>query len=143
MGLSTTVNYNAIFWLSVQLPAGTTNVSVAFIDLEFATHRVHMDHRFLKLKSSLSTDRKTLTVTGPPSATHYPPGLAYLYVVTDAGVPSFGHKTLIGTGASPRVDKGAMANMLSNSRTNARFAPAASPTVGEGSNVATAVILAP
>jgi len=34
-----------------------------------------------------------------------------LFVVAD-GVPSFGHRTIIGTGASPPVDEGAIANML-------------------------------
>ncbi|THU77179.1 hypothetical protein K435DRAFT_702963 [Dendrothele bispora CBS 962.96] len=46
-GLPATVGYNAVFSLSVSLPAGATNVSVALIDLGFATHGVHMDHRFL------------------------------------------------------------------------------------------------
>ena len=78
------------------------------IDLGFATHGVHMDHRSVKLVSSLSSDKRTLTVTGPPSGRHYPPGPAFIYVVTDAGVPSFGHKTIIGTGASPHVDQGAI-----------------------------------
>jgi len=75
----------------------------------FATHGVHMDQRLVKLESVLSLDRKTLTVTGPPSPRHYPPGPAYLYIMTGKGVPSFGHKTLIGTGATPPVDEGAIA----------------------------------
>jgi len=79
------------------------------MDLGFATHGVHMDQRVVKLVSTLSSDNRTLTITGPPSAKHYPPGPAFLYVVTNAGVPSFGHKTLIGTGASPPVDQGAIA----------------------------------
>jgi len=79
------------------------------IDLGFATHGVHMDHRSVKLVSSLSSDKKTLSITGPPSGKHYPPGPAFIYVVTDAGVPSFGHKTIIGTGASPPVDQNAIA----------------------------------
>lgn len=79
------------------------------MDLGFATHAVHMDQRFVGLVSVLSADQTTLEVTGPPSSSIYPPGPAYLYVVTDSGVPSFGHKTLIGTGASPPVDEGAIA----------------------------------
>ncbi|KAF9567095.1 copper radical oxidase [Agrocybe pediades] len=108
-GLPSTVNYNAKFTLNVQLPSGTTSVSVLIMDLGFATHGVHMDQRVVKLVATLSSDKQTLTVTGPPSARHYPPGPAYLYVVTNAGVPSFGHKTLIGTGAAPPVDQGAIA----------------------------------
>ncbi|KAF5346587.1 hypothetical protein D9758_013485 [Tetrapyrgos nigripes] len=139
-GLPATVAYGSTFKLSVQLP-DNTDVSVALIDLGFATHGVHMDHRFVQLESNLSSDRKTLTVTGPPSGTHYPPGPAYLYVVTNNGVPSIGHKTLVGTGTSPPVDVDAIANMRSSARTHANLdPPAPSPTVGEGSNVADAVI---
>ena len=79
------------------------------MDLGFSTHGVHMDQRLVKLISALSPDRRTLTVTGPPSARHFPPGPAFVFLVTDGGVPSFGHKTLIGTGASPPVDLGAIA----------------------------------
>jgi Galactose oxidase-like, Early set domain len=79
------------------------------MDLGFATHGVHMDQRLVELTASLSSDRTTLTVHGPPNGKIYPPGPAYLYVVTNTGVPSFGHKTLIGTGGSPPVDEGAIA----------------------------------
>ncbi|KAL0581691.1 hypothetical protein V5O48_000397 [Marasmius crinis-equi] len=141
-GLPATVNFGAKFTLSVTLPAGVNNVSVNAIDLGFATHGVHMDHRSVKLVSSLSADKKTLTVTGPPSGKHYPPGPAFIYVVTDGGVPSFGHKTIIGTGASPPVDQGAIDNML---RSTSGPSPNLQGTQaeggqGEGSDVATAVI---
>ncbi|THU91855.1 hypothetical protein K435DRAFT_673254 [Dendrothele bispora CBS 962.96] len=98
-GLPATVDYNSQFQLSVDLPFMVDIILT--LDCSFATHGVHMDQRYLKLKSILSLNRTILTVTGPPSARHYPPGPAYLYVVTSAGVPSFGHRTLIGTGASP------------------------------------------
>ncbi|KDR81327.1 hypothetical protein GALMADRAFT_136335 [Galerina marginata CBS 339.88] len=124
-GLPATVNYNVKFDLAVQLPTGVTSVTAVIIDLGFATHAVHMDQRLVKLVTTLSADRRTLTVTGPPSAKHYPPGPAYLYVVTSAGVPSFGHKTLIGTGASPPVDQGAIANLL-----NTQVSPPLAPQVG-------------
>jgi hypothetical protein len=78
------------------------------MDLGFATHGVHMDQRFVKLVSKLSRDKKTLTVTGPPTSRIYPPGPAFLYVVTAGGVPSFGHRTIVGTGASPPVDQDAI-----------------------------------
>ncbi|KAJ7318574.1 glyoxal oxidase N-terminus-domain-containing protein [Mycena albidolilacea] len=107
-GLPATVDYNSKFTLSVQLPPDITEVTVALMDLGFATHGVHMDQRFVKLVSKLSPDKKTLTVTGPPTSRIYPPGPAFLYVVTAAGVPSFGHKIIIGTGASPPVDQGAI-----------------------------------
>ncbi|KAJ7353069.1 glyoxal oxidase N-terminus-domain-containing protein [Mycena albidolilacea] len=107
-GLPATVNYDSKFTLSVQLPPDTTGVTVALMDLGFATHGVHMDQRFVRLVSKLSPDKKTLTVTGPPTSRIYPPGPAFLYVVTAGGVPSFGHKTIVGTGASPPVDQGAI-----------------------------------
>ncbi|KAF9028787.1 copper radical oxidase [Hymenopellis radicata] len=110
--LPATVDYTQTFTLSVSLPDTASNVSVALMDPGFATHGVHMDQRMLKLVSSLSSDRMTLTVIGPPTPALYPPGPAYLFVVTDEGVPSFGHKTLIGTGAAPPNDAGATANML-------------------------------
>ncbi|KAJ7591739.1 glyoxal oxidase N-terminus-domain-containing protein [Mycena floridula] len=111
-GIPSTVDYKTLFDLSVDLPEGTTKVTVALIDLGFSTHGVHMDHRFVKLLSSLSKDKKTLTVTGPPSARIYPPGPGFLYIITDDGVPSFGHKTIIGTGASPPVDQGAIDKLV-------------------------------
>ncbi|KAJ7753128.1 glyoxal oxidase N-terminus-domain-containing protein [Mycena maculata] len=127
-GLPATINYNVSFNLAVTLPANTTNVTVALIDLGFATH----------------ANKETLTVKAPPTGAIYPPGPAYLYIVTNTGAPSFGHKTIVGTGASPAVDEGAIANMLSNtSGPSADVVPAfqeMAPSSGEGSDVPTSVI---
>ncbi|KAJ7239563.1 glyoxal oxidase N-terminus-domain-containing protein [Mycena haematopus] len=145
-GLPATINYNVTFNLAVTLPANTTNVTVALMDLGFATHAVHMDQRLVQLVSTLSSDKKTLTVKAPPTGAIYPPGPAYLYVVTNTGAPSFGHKTIVGTGASPPVDEGAIANMLSQTTGPSSVVPAfqaMAPSSGDGSNVATAVIPAP
>ncbi|KAJ7206664.1 glyoxal oxidase N-terminus-domain-containing protein [Mycena pura] len=117
-GLPATVNYNSQFTLSVELPPDTNDVTVALMDLGYSTHGVHVDQRFVKLVSNLSNNQKTLTVTGPPTSRIFPPGPAFLYVVTAGGVPSFGHKLIIGTGASPPVDQGAIDNMNSNTNTN-------------------------
>ncbi|KAJ7230312.1 glyoxal oxidase N-terminus-domain-containing protein [Mycena pura] len=144
-GLPATINYNAAFTLTVTLPASTTNVTVALMDLGFATHGVHMDQRLVYLAATLSADKKTLTVKAPPTAAIYPPGPAYLYVVTNTGAPSFGHKTIVGTGASPPVDQAAIANMLKTTP-GPSVVPsfqAMAPSSGEGSDVATAVIPAP
>ncbi|KAJ7483518.1 glyoxal oxidase N-terminus-domain-containing protein [Mycena latifolia] len=144
-GLPATINYNVTFNLAVTLPANTVNVTVALMDLGFATHGVHMDQRLVQLVSTLSADKKTLTVKAPPTAAIYPPGPAYLYVVTNTGAPSFGHKTIVGTGASPPVNQAAIANMLA-STSGPSVVPAfqaMAPTSGEGSDVATAVIPAP
>ncbi|KAK7062811.1 hypothetical protein VNI00_000304 [Paramarasmius palmivorus] len=135
-GLPATINFGSTFTLSVTLPSGVNGVSVYAIDLGFATHGVHMDHRSVKLVSSLSSDKRTLTVTGPPSGRHYPPGPAFIYVVTDAGVPSFGHKTIIGTGASPPVDQGAINNMLRSTSGSSLLDNSLVPTEGEGSPLA-------
>jgi hypothetical protein len=107
-GLPSTVDFGTNFTLDVTLPADVDDVEVVIMDLGFATHAVHMDQRLVKLESSLSVDRTQLTVVGPANGRLYPPGPAFLYVVTDSGVPSFGHKTLIGNGESPAVDQGAM-----------------------------------
>ncbi|KAJ7607955.1 glyoxal oxidase N-terminus-domain-containing protein [Roridomyces roridus] len=144
-GLPATINYNVSFNLAVTLPANTTNVTVALMDLGFQTHGVHMDQRLVQLVSTLSADKKTLTVHAPPTSSIYPPGPAYLYVVTNSGAPSFGHKTIVGTGASPPVDQAAIANMLANTSGPSAAAQAATfqamaPSSGEGSDVATAVI---
>lgn len=67
----------------------------------------------------------TAKVTGPPNASGtyffvlstfgldrlfrqvYPPGPAWIYLVIN-GVPSKGQRVIIGTGASPPVDQGAI-----------------------------------
>jgi len=67
----------------------------------------------------------------------HPPGPGYLYVVTDAGVPSFGHEVMIGMGASPPVDQAAIDNMLAQTHGQlaaiAAVVEAARPPSGEGS----------
>jgi hypothetical protein len=86
--------------------------AVALMDLGFATHAVHMDQRPLYLDAVLHEDKTKLTVTGPPTPPLFPPVPGFIFVVTDSGVPSFGHRTLIGTGASPPVDEDASPSAL-------------------------------
>ncbi|KAF5372601.1 hypothetical protein D9758_005220 [Tetrapyrgos nigripes] len=112
-GLPKTFDYNAKITLDVDLPVGAENVSVVIMDFGFATHGVHMDQRLVGLVSELSDDKTKLTVAGPPSATIYSPGPAFIFVLAD-GVPSFGSKILIGTGAQPPLDEDALANVLSS-----------------------------
>ena len=80
---------------------------VSLMDLGFVTHAVHMNTRLVVLPSHLSSDRKKLTVTAPPTANVYPPGPGWLYVVVD-GVPSFGRQTLVGDGSNPPEDQEAI-----------------------------------
>ncbi|KAE9407813.1 hypothetical protein BT96DRAFT_1037614 [Gymnopus androsaceus JB14] len=107
-GLPAIVDHGSVFRLSITLPSEVKNVSVVLMDFGFSTHAVHMDQRTVKLVSELSLDKNSLTVTAPPTSAIYSPGPAFLFVVAD-GVPSFGHRTIIGTGASPPVDEGAIA----------------------------------
>ncbi|CAE6458251.1 unnamed protein product [Rhizoctonia solani] len=112
-GLPSTWNYGQNISLTVTLPASLNppTIAVSLMDLGFSTHGVHMDMRMVKLKATLSSNRKTLTITGPPNAAIYPPGPAWVYVLAN-GVPSKAQKVLIGTGASPPVNQAAIDNML-------------------------------
>ncbi|KAF5372597.1 hypothetical protein D9758_005225 [Tetrapyrgos nigripes] len=112
-GLPKTFDYNSKITLDVDLPPGAENVSVVIMDLGFATHGVHMGQRLVGLVSELSHHKTKLTIAGPPSPTIYSPGPAFVFVLAD-GVPSFGSKTLIGTGAQPPLDEDALANVLSS-----------------------------
>ncbi|THU84079.1 hypothetical protein K435DRAFT_971328 [Dendrothele bispora CBS 962.96] len=111
-GLPETFDYNQTVALDIDIPEGAQNVSAVIMDFGFATHAVHMDQRLVGLVSELSDDKTQLTITGPPSPTIYSPGPAFVFVLVD-GVPSFGHKTLIGTGAQPPFDQGAFNNVMS------------------------------
>ncbi|CAE7198957.1 unnamed protein product [Rhizoctonia solani] len=116
-GLPETWNYGQQITLSVQLPPSMAapTMQASLMDLGFSTHGVHMDMRMVRLKCTLSLNRGTLTITGPPTASIYPPGpgTGWLYVLAD-GVPSMAQKVLIGNGGSPPVNQGAIDNMLAN-----------------------------
>ncbi|KDN33568.1 hypothetical protein RSAG8_13341, partial [Rhizoctonia solani AG-8 WAC10335] len=112
-GLPVTWNYGQNITLPVTLPAtlNPPKLEVSLMDLGFSTHGVHMDMRMVKLKCTLSSNRKNLIITGPPNAAVYPPGPAWVYVLHN-GVPSKAQKVLIGNGSSPPVNQGAIDNML-------------------------------
>jgi hypothetical protein len=76
------------------------------MDLGYVTHAVHSNSRSVYLKTTFSTDAKTLSITGPPDGNVYPPGPGWIYVVVD-GVPSVGVKVMVGNGAGPEVDEAA------------------------------------
>lgn len=80
---------------------------VALMDLGYVTHAVHASSRLVYLVSSLSADRTTLTITGPPSGEVYPPGPGFVYVVLD-DVPSEGMRLIVGDGKGPAVDHAAL-----------------------------------
>ncbi|KAH7342144.1 glyoxal oxidase N-terminus-domain-containing protein, partial [Rhizoctonia solani] len=108
-GLPQTWNYGQEINLRVTLPMSMTTptITASLMDLGFSTHGVHMDMRMVRLKCVLSLNRRTLTITGPPNASVYPPGPAWLYILAN-GVPSHARKVLIGNGNSPPVDQGAI-----------------------------------
>lgn len=112
-GLPAMVNYGATFTLSVSIPSSTAAVKVVLMDLGFITHSVHMDQKVVELVSTLSADRGTLTITGPPNAPVYSPGPGWIFILS-GDIPSVAQKVMIGTGASPPKDDAATANMLAN-----------------------------
>ncbi|KAG9127920.1 hypothetical protein FRC07_007571 [Ceratobasidium sp. 392] len=127
-GLPAMVNYGASFNVSVKLPSSANITKVMLMDLGFITHSVHMDQKAVELVSSLSGDRRVLSIVGPPSApgsynprlvpivyftqlellSVYSPGPGWIFVVAD-GVPSVAQKVMIGVGASPPTDNSATA----------------------------------
>ena len=76
------------------------------MDLGYVTHAVHANSRLVYLVSSLSDDKTTLTITGPPNGNIYPPGPGFIYVVVD-GVPSLGARLIVGDGRGPPLDMAA------------------------------------
>ena len=83
------------------------------MDFGFVTHAVHANSRLVYLSSTLSSDRRTLTLEAPSSGEVYPPGPGWLFVVVD-GVPSIGYQVMVGDGAGPPVDHKAIENLLAH-----------------------------
>jgi len=76
------------------------------MDLGFVTHAVHANSRLVYLVAKLE-DGYTLSITGPPDGSKYPPGPGWLFVVVGDG-PSIGVKIMVGNGEGPPVDHGAI-----------------------------------
>ncbi|KAF8595714.1 hypothetical protein BDV93DRAFT_528475 [Ceratobasidium sp. AG-I] len=119
-GTPTTWNYGVNKTLKFSVGSAGTGLAgvpcyLALMDLGFSTHGVHMDMRMVKLKSICTGTfaSGSATITGPPNASVYPPGPAWIYLVVN-GVPSKGQRVMIGTGAGPPVDQGAIDYMLAN-----------------------------
>ncbi|KAF8594625.1 hypothetical protein BDV93DRAFT_458595, partial [Ceratobasidium sp. AG-I] len=110
-GLPARIDYGASFSLTVSIPSMTAAVNVVLMDLGFITHSVHMDQKAVGLVSTVSADRRTISIVAPPNAPVYSPGPGWIFVVAD-GIPSVAQKIMIGSGASPPVDNAATANML-------------------------------
>jgi len=115
-GLPSNIFYGQNFNLNVKLPS-SGKVTVALMDLGFTTHGITYNMRSVGLVNSLSADKSTLTVTGPPNVNIYPPGPAYLYVLVN-GVPSQGYRVMVGDGSSPPTDENARRNMLARTSSN-------------------------
>ena len=84
----------------------TTDAAV-LMDFGYVTHAVHANSRLVRLASSLSGDKSTLTVAGPPDGNIYPPGPGWLFIVVK-DVASTGVKVMIGDGKSPEVNEAAL-----------------------------------
>ncbi|QRW03583.1 glyoxal oxidase [Ceratobasidium sp. AG-Ba] len=114
-GLPATWGYNQNISLPVTMPTSLNPPALlcSLMDLGYSTHGVHMDMRMVKLRCNLASNRRTLIITSPPNANIYPPGPAWLFVCAN-GVPSRAQSVLMGTGASPPVDQGAIDYMLAN-----------------------------
>jgi hypothetical protein len=76
------------------------------MDFGFVTHAVHANSRLVYLVAKLE-DENTLSITGPPDGSKYPPGPGWLFVVV-GDVPSTGVKIMVGSGEGPPVDHGAI-----------------------------------
>ncbi|KAH9952088.1 copper radical oxidase [Amylocystis lapponica] len=112
------LRYGQALQLKVQLPVSSSdssNVQVVLMDLGYVTHAVHANSRMVYLATSLSQDKGTLTITGPPNAGVYPPGPGFLYIVAN-GIPSTGTKIMVGDGKGPAVDEDALTSLLTNTR---------------------------
>ncbi|CAE6478852.1 unnamed protein product [Rhizoctonia solani] len=115
-GLPNTCNYGRDITPNVQLPfSRARNTEVALMDLGFSTQCTHGHaNGQAPMQTLLEPNRRTLTVTGPPTRpVLYPPGPAWVHVLAD-GVPPMAEKVLIGNGGSPPVDQDAIDNMLAN-----------------------------
>ncbi|KAI1794640.1 copper radical oxidase [Ganoderma leucocontextum] len=113
-GVPKVLGFGTTATVQIRLPATVrqgSSVKVALMDLGYVTHAVHASSRLVYLVSSLSSDRTTLTITGPPSGEVYPPGPGFVYVVAD-DVPSVGVRLLVGDGKGPAVDEAALESVL-------------------------------
>ncbi|GAA99111.1 hypothetical protein E5Q_05800 [Mixia osmundae IAM 14324] len=95
----------------VTLPANTKSVTVTLIDLAFHTHANAMDSRMVTLVCSVDSTGTIISATGPPNGYIFPPGYGWVYVVAD-GVPSRGHRIMIGDGSNPPESAKATAGAL-------------------------------
>ncbi|KZT56997.1 copper radical oxidase [Calocera cornea HHB12733] len=114
--LPATVDYGEEILVQVELPPGTSNVTISLMDLGFVTHAVHMNSRLVELECTCNLptaggNTTTLSIRGPSSIYIYPPGYGWLYVLAD-GIPSAGKRIMVGDGSAPPDDPAATANLL-------------------------------
>lgn len=70
-----------------------------------------MNSRYVELVATRpSSSKKKLTIKGPVNAGLYPPGYAWLFIVSD-GVPSLGKRVMIGTGASECLESSSQTSL--------------------------------
>lgn len=86
------------FYAVVILLADTRAVSL--MDLGFSSHAFHSGARLVFMDARLSSDRRSLTFTTPPSGRVYPPGPAFVFLTVD-DVSSESVMIMMGSGRAP------------------------------------------
>jgi len=89
--------------------------SVSLIRPSGVTHAIDMNQRYVPL--SFTQSGSTLTVTGPPSANHAPPGYYMLIVKDAAGTPSVARWVHIGAATTPTQPIAPVADFTARPRT--------------------------
>ena len=90
------------------------------MDLGFSSHAFHASSRLVFMEATLSSDRKSLSISSPPNNRVFPPGpgalclsITFLFIsflwfpgfifLTIDGVTSEGSRLMVGNGVSPPV----------------------------------------
>ncbi|KAF5315884.1 hypothetical protein D9611_004964 [Ephemerocybe angulata] len=98
--------------IQASLPTDIQDIKVAIMDFGYVTHAVHANSRMVYLRATREGSN-VVRIEAPPNGGVYPPGPGWLHVIVE-GVPSKGVKIMVGDGASPPVDNGALENVLEN-----------------------------
>ncbi|KAJ7476871.1 glyoxal oxidase precursor [Mycena galericulata] len=103
-GVPTQIAFDGNFTVRVTIPkrVAAFPIQVALMDLGFSSHAFHSSQRLVWLEATLSHDRTSLEIRGPPNNRVYPPGPAYIFL-TVGDTTSIGAHVMVGNGAAPPV----------------------------------------
>ncbi|KAJ7137567.1 glyoxal oxidase precursor [Mycena crocata] len=107
------IHFNQKATLQVTIPSGLVRgeIKVSLMDMGYATHGQHSNSRLVFLEHTLRGN--TLEITAPPNNNIYPPGPAWIFLVSD-GVYSEGVQVMVGDGGDPpRADQGVKIHLAS------------------------------